>query len=380
MERHRNQTVNFRQSAFPLNGQAVPFLFKTRYQSLDIGGLFETVAKILWNLTAVRTSSLEFTIVNVTSPFSGFSHGSHPPGPKITRPFGKALLITFATSSPFEIAARHTQGLRRTDVRRRAVDVTQWGTGGKQDFVTIAVNGAAAHDLGLVNLQPNQLQYVYNTLGILTKSFIQKQTKYLPGTDSYTDFHARYNLQALRLRIGRMPLPKLFREIPYPLWVFSLPLWTMAPNMVSQRSITPEFALYYFMHIRPIISVYDNVMADVKSARLGLSTGRPDSVFGHLSDSILNFVQMVKTPGDTQLTVKEVLAPSVLRAFISTGTPDVDGGTNYMRLLSAEANDLASRMSHMDLGTLLMPPDSAARKVMLGDKNFADTLLNAVAL
>lgn len=380
MERHRNQTVNFRQSAFPLNGQAVPFLFKTRYQSLDVGGLFEFVADILWNLTAVRTSSLEFTIVNVTSPFAGFSHGSHPPPPQITRPFGKALLLTFATSSPFEIKGRRAQSLRRTDVRRRAVAVTQWGTDGKQDFVTIAVGGEHAHDLGLVNLQPNQLQYVYNTLGILTKSFIQRQTKYLPGTESYTDFHGRYNLQALRARIGRMPLPKLFREIPYPLWVFSIPLWTMAPNMVSQRSITPEFALYYFMHLRPIISAYDNVMADVKAKRLGLNTDGADGVTGHLSDSILNFVQMVKTPGDSQLTVKELLAPSVLRAFISTGLPDVEGGSDYMRLLSAEANDLASRMSNMDLGSLLMPPDAVAKKVMLADRNFADTLLNAVAL
>ena len=375
MERHRNQTVNFRQSAFPLNGQAVPFLLKTRYQSLDIGGLFEFVADILWNLTAVRTSSLEFTIVNATSPFSGFSHG-YMPIPTMARPFGKALLLTFAISAPHN----QTGQLRRTDVRRRAVNVTQWGAGGRQDFVTIAVGGEHAHSLGLLNLQPNQLQYVYNTIGILTKAFIQKQTKYLPGTESYTDLHGQYNLHALRTRIGRMPLPKLFRDVPYPLWTFSIPLWTMAPNLVPQRCITPEFALYYFMYLRQIIAIHPNVVADVKSKRLGLNTDSADGVLGHLSDSVLNFVQMVKTPGDTQLTVSELLAPSVVNAVIATGKPDIDCQPGYLSLLSAEANDIAARMSNVDVGTMLLPPNTAARKLMSADPNFASTLLNAIAL
>lgn len=380
IERHRNQTVNFRQSAFPLGGQAIPFLLKTRYQSLDIGGLFEFVADILWNLTAVRTDSLNFTLVNATSPFAGFSHGSHPPPPQIARPFGKALLLTFATSSPFEIAGRKTQSLRRTDVRRRAVAVTQWGTDGRQDFVTIAVEGQQSHGLGLTNLQPNQLQYIYNTVGILTKSFIQKQTKYLPGSGSYTDYHQQFNLQALRSRLGRMPLPKLFRDIPYPLWVFSLPLWTMAPNMIPQRCITPEASLYYFMHLRQIISTADNVVGDVKSRRLGLNTDAEPGVLGHLSDSVLNFVQMVKMPGDAQLSVAELLAPATIQALMLTGAPDLEGGAEYRTRISAEALALADKMADVDLGHLFLPADAAAKKIMQSDRGFADTLLAAVDL
>lgn len=380
MERHRNQTVNFRQSAFPLNGQAVPFLFKTRYQSLNVGDLFEFLADCLWNLTAVRTDSLNFTLVNVTSPFAGFSHGSSPPPPELARPFGKALLLTFATSSPFTVTQAAVQNIRRTDVRRRAVHITQWGPDGGQDYVTIAVNGQPAHDLGLVNLQPNQLQYIYNTIGVLTKSFMTRQTKYQAGTDNYSEFHGRFNLHALRSRLGRMPLPHLFRTVPYPLWPFSIPLWTMAPNMIPQRCITPEVALYYFMYLRPILSVAANVVGDVKVRRLGLNTENADGIAGHLSDSIMNFVQMVKTPGDTQLTHRELLAPAVIQSFMMNGTGDLECGSNYLNSMSTDALKFATSLSAADLGSLFLPADLAAARIMRQDSNFADTLLNTVTL
>lgn len=383
MEYHRNQTVNFKAHAFPLSGAAVPFLLKSRYLGLNIGDLFEYVASKLWDMTAVRTNPTDFTLVNVTSPFSGFSHGANGPPPLNVRPKGPALILTFALTSSSIYTEQDVY--RSQDVRRLSINSTQWGTGMKPEFASISVGTEDSHDLGLLNLQANQLQYLYNLLGSMTKNLILHQRRYNNDSNSYTELHGSYSLYALHRKVARMPIPLLFQQVPYPLWAFSEILWEMAPNVIPQRCVTPELALYYFMYLVPSVSIWPSIAGDVKLKRLGLGTYSGTGISGHLSDSLLNFIQMIKTPGDADLEVPEVLAPAVLQALMLTSKCEiVDNGPNYLRTLGLDAQAFAQSLSNTaesdKLAALLMPTDAVAVRVLEEDRLYADTLLNAVTL
>ena len=381
MEHHRNQTVNFRSHAFPLSGAAVPFLMKTRYQYLNVGDLFEYVAAKLWELTSVRTNPNDFSLVNVTSPFAGYSHGACPPPPLIARPKGLALILTFATT--FRQSYSESIALRSQDVRPHSIHSTQWGLNMKLDFVSISVSTVDAHELGLVNLQSNQVQYLYNMLGGLTKSLLRHQTKYDLGYSSYEDMHSTINLRAAYNKLGRMPIPMLFQSIPYQLWPFNLYMWQHAPNALSQRCITPQVALYYFMFLRETVSLANNVVGDIKAKRFGFSPSR-DGILGHISDSLINFIQMIKTPGDTQLSVNEFLAPALLQSLMVSGKAELYTGADYARRFSEDSLKFAQSLNVAslkgELSSLFMPPNAVALKLLSEDQRYANTLLSAITL
>ena len=377
---HRNQTVNFRTNAFPLSGASVPFLLKNRYLSLNVGELFEYVADLLWELTAVRTSSSNFTLVNVTSPFSKYSHGSSHPPPFITRPGGNALILTFATTMRQDYD--QDQELSRQDVRHHSIHSTQWGQNMKLEFVSISLSLTQAHSMGLINLQSNQLQYIYNLIGGMTKSLVRHQSYYLVGTDTYEEAHAQLNLVATHSKISRMPLPQLFQTIPYPLWVFSEVLWGYAPNVLSQRIITSQAALYYFMYLTSIVHQGSAVVGDVTVKRLGLGLGNKRGIMGYLAQSLLSFVQLVKSPQDSTFTPLELIAPSVIQAVVATGKSKIDARPSYVLDFAEGTKTLVQALQvhalEGDLGDLLMPPETVAYKLMHEDRRFSDRLVNAL--
>lgn len=378
---HRSQVVNFRTSEFPLSGSFASFLLKSQYTSMNIGELFEYLTDILFHhTTGVLTNRVDFSLVNVFCPFNRFSYGKLPPPPKTTWPTGKCLVFTFSTSAhdPYD---RYST-VRRDTVRHLSNMHTRWSHHPESlDYVSISIDMTLGNEYGIHSPKFNELRYIYNLIGGMTKSVIRRQTAYRDLNDSYEDMHASYSLIDLHSRISSMPIKNLFTQIPYHLWVFNRHLWQLAPNIIPQRLITPQAAMYYFMYLNGVVRKQPRTNGDVTMHRLGLLPNRSEGILELLRKSVLSFVQMIKTPGDVQLSDLELLAPAVIQALMLDGNATIDSSSNYRQMLIGSTRmlieDLQAREN--DLGYMFLPPEETARKLMLEDLDYIDMLESAMA-
>lgn len=378
---YRKQTPSFRYSEFPLSASAFPFLLKPRYRNINIGDLFEYLAKILWSIQGVRTSSVNFSLVNLCSPFSKFSHGASPTPPKEAWPNNPHLIFTFALSIEQDYA--EDLHIDQGWVRHRSINVKQWGLEpGSIAFLSIGLNSTECSRLGLTtNLQANNLQYIYNLIGAMTKSLLRRHANYTTDGSSYDELHARYNLISLHSHFFKMPLIKLFTSVPYQLWVFNEFLWKYAPNCIPSRLITPQVALYYFMYLTELAK-HRTAYTDILTNHLGLRSGISEGIAEMLSDSLISFVESIRAPSDTELSTQELLAPAVLQAALTTGKSKIEVDQNYKKEIQEDAQSLINglRKNSTDFSSLFTPPDQVARKLMLEDPNYSNRLLESIDL
>lgn len=379
---HRRQKTNFRVTEFSLSGGYLHSLLKAKYTYINIGDLFDYVADALWHVVGARRNSVNFTLINVCSPFTNFSHGSSIAPPVIASPKGQALILTFALN--------YRQGYNAivgpVTVHHHSNSVTRWGINGKSDdFVSISVNMVLGAELGCAHPRANELEYIYNLIGPMTKSIVRRQNSYLTAERDYQELHEEKNLRDLHKDIYRMPLKQLFMQVPIYLWVFNYHLWEYAPNVIPQRLITPSAALYFFMYLTNSVAIEAKRDGDVTMKRLGLNSDQLENnnssgIAGVLASSILSFVQMVKTPGDKQLSDIELLAPAVLQKFLQTGDTQIDTSHDYrmqMRISFAQLiADLQVRQN--DLGALFLPAKKLAQRILKKDSNLRDTLNRAM--
>ena len=378
--KHRTQVVNFRTSEFPLSGAFASFLLKARYTYINIGELFEYTTDILFHTVGVLTNRVDFTLVNVCCPFTHFSFGSLPAPPKEAWPNGKLLLLTFATSAATPYDALTV--LEPNNVRHHSNHHTRWSHHSHRlDYVTVSVDLTLGDSLGLRYPKWNELQYIYNLIGGMTKSVIRRQTAYRPLGDGYEELHDGHSLIDLHARISAMPIKNLFTQIPYHLWVFNRHLWTFAPNVLPQRLLTPRATMYFFMYLHSIVRKSPRVHGDVTMKRLGLTHGANEGILEVLTKSVVNMVQLIKTPGDRQFSDLELLAPAMIKALLSDGEATLPRMADHREQMTQQTRtlvaDLQSREN--DLGYLFLPPQETARKLMLEDLNYIDTLETAMA-
>jgi hypothetical protein len=360
--KYRKQQVNFRTSEFPMAASAFNFLLSPRFNSFDTGELFDFVMSTLFSTTGVRTNRVDFTLVNVSSPFSNFSHGFYPTPHISTWPSGKALIFTFAIAE----APQYTNIVCQT-ISRMSNHCTRWTYGsGSSDFVSVSIDQSQAHEWGLLNLQPYQLFHLYNVVGAMTKNVIRRQSSYIENS-SYEDMHSDLNLVDMHDRYFAMPLKRLFTSVPISLWGFNKYIWAQAPQLLMMRLITPQLALYYFMYIANSIVPRSATHGIPFRKRLG--TVGTLGIVAHLSDSALNLVQLIKSPSDNEFSAKELLAPTVLTELISSGRPQISGfSRKYRQEFSESTNYLVQQFSDKpDVYGLLMPADKCAVLLLNAD-------------
>jgi len=137
------------------------------------------------------------------------------------------------------------------------------------------------------------------------------------------------------------------------------------------------------MFLRETVSLANNVVGDIKAKRFGFSPSR-DGILGHISDSLINFIQMIKTPGDTQLSVNEFLAPALLQSLMVSGKAELYTGADYARRFSEDSLKFAQSLNVAslkgELSSLFMPPNAVALKLLSEDQRYANTLLSAITL
>lgn len=374
---HREQTQNFRTNEAPLGGSFYSFLLRPRFQYLNVGDLLEYVVQHLWTLTGVRTNRVDFTLVNVCSPFTKYSHGSTNAPPRSVWPRGPLLILTFATS----IMQRYDEPdyekkIKSSNARFHDNNTTQWSpVRGQIDFVSISVDLQTAHDLGLQQPKSNELEYIYNLIGPATKSIMRNQPKYSPSV-GYEDVHERLNLKAVHDRVYALPVPVLFRQIPYHLWAFSGELWRRAPNLIPQRLITPALALYYFMYLKDDIGFNSRCSGDVGMKRLGLLPGKKAGILGHIASSVLSFSQLIKSPNVGPMDSHELLAPSIMSALLRKRSARLIRRSNTKVILAEDVRTLVAVMAETELESerMLFPPDEVAFNLMAEDTEYIEAV------
>lgn len=373
---HREQTQNFRTNEAPLGGSFYSFLLRPRFQYLNVGDLLEYVVQKLWTLTGVRTNRVDFTLVNVCSPFTKYSHGSSDAPPRSVWPRGPLMILTFATSIMQRYdAPGYEKKIKSSNARFHDNNTTQWSpVRGQIDFVSISVDLQTAHDLGLQQPKSNELEYIYNLIGPATKSIMRNQTKY--STTGYDDVHEHLNLKAVHDRVYSLPVPVLMRQIPYHLWAFSGELWRRAPNLIPQKLITPALALYYFMYLRDDIGFNSRCSGDVGMKRLGLLPGKKAGILGHIASSVLSFSQIVKSSNVNDLNTHELLAPAVMSALLRTRSARLVRRSNTKALLADDVRTLVAIMAEDEHATerMLFPPEEVAFNLMTEDAEYIEAV------
>lgn len=378
---HRNQQTSFRTTEFSLSGGFLHSLLKSKYLNINVGDVFEYLVDTLWHTVGAMNNAVNFSLVNVFSPFTNFSHGNLPPPPKSAWPTGKALVFTFAVRNRFS----YVDAFDPKTVRRRTNFVTHFGDGfNNQDYISISVSMEQGKDWGCSTAHANELQYIYNLIGAMTKSFVRRQNAYKTADEDYEDVHSLLKLTDMHSRFYRMPMKQMFLQVPYHLWVFNYHVWEYAPNILSQRLITPTVALYYFMYLNDAVSLIPRVHNDVTMQRLGfdptsITKVLDDGIMGHLASSIIQLVQNLRTT-DVQLTDKELLAPAVLDAFFKNGSTQLSTRPEYMGDIMESFKDLLQTLKNQkDVGMVLLPAKDVARRLLFQDTNWRNTATTALS-
>lgn len=372
---HREQKTNFRVSEFSLSGGFLQQLLqRPEFGTYDIGELFEFIADSLYHTVGVMTDRVDFTLINVCSPFTRYSHGSAIEPPMAAWPRGKALIFTFAIGP---VKTYENQFFRYRDVRHNSNSLTKWGLDNDcNDFVSISIDMVQAADWHLEGMRANQLQYVYNMIGAMTKNFMRRQLQYLTVDKSYDDIHEVRSIRDWYVELYSLPIKQVFTSVPVHLWVFNYHIWEQAPNLIPMRTITPVVAMYYFMYLHS--STQPNAPYVLKK-RLGYTDD--GGIADYLAASIMRMVQDIRTPGDRQVSTLERLAPAVMETFLRTGSTQLEEtGLGY--LISQEAArrrlivDMQTR--EYDVGKLFLPAKPVAIDLMRQEKYFRETINRAM--
>ena len=238
--KHRQQVINFRSSVFHLSAASLLFFLKDGYKSIDTAGLYALLAKKLMQAPKFGAISVNFTLVNLYNNSNGFSHGCSVPPPEDIRPANHHLVFTFSFS-PLDSVT----DLGPITVKNfRSNSVSQYGNMSEPlAFTSIGLTSSECARFGLNALYTQHMAYLYNIIGVMTKSLARHKQYYETGT--FDDLYGE-NLKAAHDRFGSRSLYQVVLSQPYPYWVYNTSLWHYGGNLLGRQMIVPQTALYYF--------------------------------------------------------------------------------------------------------------------------------------
>lgn len=340
---HRHQQVTFSTRLPSISGAFLDSLVRSTY-SFEVGAIYTLLANELMTSTRVRTNSVDFTLINVYSPFFKISYGRVLPPQQDVHPRNALLMFTFATTSDYDIK-------QTNDIRRTSNNVVQYD-GNK--YITIGLNAQTCHECGIFHLNLNGLRYLYNLIGIMTKLLIMKQQFYDSFEDSLTQ---PFNI--LCSKYFNLPIPSLTRH-PYPFWGLNRNIWQKCPNVLSFDAISPTVALFYFTRIIDLVPY--NKISDLECGM---------AIRKLLEESLMSFLQQVNTAVSVQLSRKDFLFPAVLGSIIYKNSVQTD-----------VVNERALRYNVYDIATLfsgrveeLLPIENTVNRILNNDTDFFSRLV-----
>lgn len=375
---HRDDLMFRGNAAIPLNPAALNWVFQPRFRHVDVAGLIP----VLWSRFGSGSySKIISSLVNICSPFSGFSTGYHPAPPERACPLGSHILFTFSIKYDLKYDIDSLQ------VNTTSIRSTIWGSGNDpRKFITIGISSVEASRLGLLHVQQNEINYLYRLVGIIFRSIFMHYTsgdidqlkrgqdvELLEGKDVYW-----YKDNFLN-----MPLTGIVRY-PYSVWRYNLKIWQNAPNIIPYHTQNPQLSLYYFLfisqHVNPICRAEDGL-----SRVLGTVPGESSGIAKVLVQSLLAFTQYLNNPSDYQFELIDLVAANVLASLLYSGKSKIVlNKTTYMTDLEANtvalAQQLTKNLTHTDLAQVLAPYEYTAKSLIYGDQTLSTKLLSGITL
>jgi hypothetical protein len=371
---HHREDLLFRgNAAIPMTPSSLNWIFQPRFRHVDIAELIP----LLWSRFGSGSySKVVSTLINICSPFSGFSTGYNEAPPERARPLGSHLLFTFAIKSSTEFDIESLQ------VNTTSIRSTVWGSG-KDDrlFITIGISSVEAANLGLLHVQSNEINYLYRLIGIIFRSIFMHYTagevdqlKRKQDVVLDTDKSIYY----YRDKYLNMPLTGIVRY-PYWTWRYNLAVWEDAPNLIPYIKVDPQLALYYFMfisqNVNPICRAEDGL-----SRILGTVSGETTGIAKVLTQSLMMFTQYLNNPADYQFELIDLIAPNVLASLLYSGKSKVVlNKQSYREDLRANtvalAEQLTMNLTHEALAQVLAPYIETTRSMIYEDQTLSTKLL-----
>ena len=369
---HTYQSVTFRGSVFHMSAASAMFFLKPKFLSIKTGELYEFLALKLVNSPRFSSSRINFTLVNIYSRPSGFSRGVSEPPPEQVCPANNHLMFTFA----YDIHDDPNR-IKLTVKNKRSNSVSQFGNKHSQSaFTTIGLTGNECAKFGLNALYTHQLAYLYNILGVMTKSLAKYSSYY-----DYSSYESQYtkSLKYLKENVGSRNLHRVLTSTPYALWVFNPLVWRYAPNLLTTKMITPTVALYYFaeLHAEALRNLN---LTSIKNL-VGFPAVTSGSILDYLAISLLNFVHSVQSGDATFESPLDVLAPSVIDSLVATGKPTLElrytTDTEMWEQLAARSSFLVKSFADSEekLGSLFLPPRQVVPKMFDANDAYVSRLV-----
>jgi hypothetical protein len=359
-------------AAIPLASSFLISQFKPRFRHIDIAELVPLLIKKFGQLSYSKVHS---TLVNVYSSYTDQSYGYLGPPPDEIRSLNSKLQFTFALKAFDEDTADESE------VIHRAIRTAMWA---ENSLVTVGLSSVECSDLQIMTFNENDLKYLYNVVGVIFRSiFLHYTPTQIVKLGRGEEPKVNKNVFALKDKYLHASLSSIVKE-PYHYWKYALSIWTYAPNLIPYRDLDEEFGFYYFLFISGKVPPVSST-ADGLSRVIGIpSTGRTHTgLHLILVNSLLAFVQYMKS-AKQDLSLEDLLAANVLAALAYTGKPilKLNRSNYYDSLLEsflAIASQLDNAFDHNALVQLLSPYEKTAEKLIRGDKDLANSLMEKLS-
>jgi len=358
-----------------MSAASAMFFLKPKFLQIKTGELYEFLASKLISSPRFSSSKINFTLVNIFSRPSSFSRGVSKPPPEDVCPANRQLTFTFA----YDLYDDPNE-MKLTGKNKRSNSVSQFGNRKSQSaFTTIGLTGTECARFGCHALYTEHLAYLYNILGVMTKSLAKFSRFY--EIDSY-DAQYDKGLKYLKEGVGSSSLYKILTSTPYYLWVFNPLIWRYAPNLLTSKMITAEVALYYFAELHT--TDLNRLSAPAKEL-IGFPTVSKNTILDHLSNSLIRLIQSINTSDTDFESAEDVLAPAVVDSLVSTGHSKIELDYSTDSRLWGQLRQRAAYMvkafegPDTNLGQLFMPVDHVAQKMFSADAAYTDKLVQNIS-
>lgn len=336
---HQSVKTTFKVS--PRNGIGGTWNRMLKPQNLgqQIGLLFEHLVKHIFEDQTALTEKSSFSLINITNTiqFSSVGYASTPPQETIGKNPG--LVFTFALSaSPYK---KEVPSEIKIHKEHEQADLVSYWSYKNNKYLTISLDKDTLRDFKLSINTHDGMLYVYNCIGILTKSYVLKDSWYTGPTRNYFPSNAGIDETSAWSLYLEKPLRTMVNEVPLNRWVYCLEFWTRCSNLLTSRFLNvEEFGLYYILYLHE----------RVPASRTDIYTSLHQNV-GGLRDFITKGIQ------DFNKAISNPLAPvsdncyavvHLLEALVEPGGLGISVDKDFAR---ERVNYLAQVLENKDLAS-----------------------------
>jgi hypothetical protein len=367
---HRTEILFRGNAALALSSSVLNSLFIPRYRNIDIGSL----VPLLWTRFGSGSySRVVSSLLNVCSPFSGFSVGYIDPPPKEVQPLGSHILFTFGIKYDTDWDDE------TLEVNHLSIRTHSWGD--KDDdrrFITIGITSTEAAHLGLIHVQSNEVYYLYRVLGIIFRSFFMHYTAEEIGKikqkESANELKNPFDYKDKYLSI---PLSSIVRY-PYWAWKYNRNIWKLAPNLINVVDVNAKLTLYYFMFLSDVI-IPHKASNDGITKLLGTAAGTDQGISKVLTTSLIQFAQYIKSRNDYQFELIDLIAPAILANLVFTNKSKIilnrSSFIEDLKNTTISITDyLLNSLNAEDINNLLQPYKEQANSIIFKEPLFIKNL------